>query len=212
MSWWQRQFEGTTRGRVVALLRRGQRSVEELAAALGLTDNAVRAQLAALERDGIIHASGVRREGAVGKPATLYDMVPGSSTLFSGAYAPLLAALLAELGERMPARDLEQVLRAAGRRLTPPVAARATFGDRARACAALLADLGADADLVRTKEGYEIRAYGCALSAAVTACPATCGAVEQLLSEISGVTVQEHCDRTGQPRCRFAIPSREARR
>ena len=34
MAWWQRQFGKTTRGRIVALLRRGERSVEELAGAL----------------------------------------------------------------------------------------------------------------------------------------------------------------------------------
>src|SRR5512144_420824 len=101
MAWWQRQFAGTTRGRLVALLRRGQHSVEELAASLGLTDNAVRAQLAALERDGIVRAAGVRHEGTVGKPATLYDVAPESGPLFSSAYAPLLVAMLAELGDRM---------------------------------------------------------------------------------------------------------------
>src|SRR4051812_43352284 len=76
MAWWQRQFGKTTRGRVVALLRRGERSVEELAASLGLTDNAVRAQLATLEREGVVRAAGVRRDGGVGKPATLYAVAP----------------------------------------------------------------------------------------------------------------------------------------
>ena len=50
MAWWQRQSDKSTRNRIVALLRRGERSVEELAESLGLTDNAVRAQLSALER------------------------------------------------------------------------------------------------------------------------------------------------------------------
>jgi predicted ArsR family transcriptional regulator len=96
MAWWQRQFGGTTRGHVVALLRRGRRSVEELATALGLTDNAVRAQLTTLERDGLVNAAGVRRPGTAGKPATLYEVAPGAEVLFSNAYAPALAALVAE--------------------------------------------------------------------------------------------------------------------
>ena len=40
-----------------------------MAAALGLTDNAVRAHLTALERDGVVNAGGVRRAGTAGKPA-----------------------------------------------------------------------------------------------------------------------------------------------
>jgi predicted ArsR family transcriptional regulator len=207
MAWWQRQFGESTRGRVVALLRRGERSVEDLAQALGLTDNAVRAQLVALERDGVVRPVGIRREGTVGKPATIYGVAPDTSALFSSAYAPVLAALLAELGTRMPARQLKALLRGAGRRLAPLLPERATFDERARASAAWLTGLGADAELVRTSEGYEIRGFGCPLADAVSACPATCDALEELLSEVTGTAVRERCDRASQPRCRFLIPS-----
>ncbi len=207
MAWWQRKFGKTTRGRVVALLRRGERSVEELAAALGLTDNAVRAQLAILERDGIVRRVAIRRGGRVGKPAALYGVVPDASSLFSSAYAPMLSALLAELGERMSPREMESLLRRIGRRLAPTVPPKATFDDRARAGAAALTKLGADADLVRTPEGYEIHGHGCVLSDAVAACPATCRVVEELLSAVTATRVREHCDRSVQPNCRFVIPS-----
>ena len=206
MAWWQRQFGKSTRGRVVALLRRGERSVEELAQALGLTDNAVRAQLALLEREGVVRSVGIRRDGTVGKPATLYGVAPAASSLFSSAYAPVLSALLAELGERMPPRQLVAVLRKAGRRLAPTLPAGASFDDRARASAAFLTALGADADLVQTSTGYEIRGHGCVLADAVATCPATCHAVEELLSEVTGTTVRERCDRVNQPSCRFSIP------
>jgi predicted ArsR family transcriptional regulator len=206
MAWWQRMFGGSSRGRVVALLRRGDRTVEELAQALGLTDNAVRAQLALLERENVVRAAGVRRDGTVGKPATLYGLGHGTSSLFSTAYAPLLSAVLAELGARLPPRQVDAVLRGAGRRLAPALPAAASFDDRARAGAALLADMGADADLVRTGEGYEIRSHGCVVSDAVATCPATCRAVEQLLSEVTGTRVRERCDRAGAPSCRFFIP------
>ena len=52
------RFFSTTRGRVVQLLRRASRTVEELARALELTDNAVRAHLATLERDGLCGRAG----------------------------------------------------------------------------------------------------------------------------------------------------------
>jgi predicted ArsR family transcriptional regulator len=107
----------------------------------------------------------------------------------------------------MSSRQLEGLLRGAGRRLAPVLPSGATFTDRARASAAFLAALGADADLVQTSGGYEIRSHGCVLADAVTACPATCNAVEELLSEVTGTTVRERCDRANQPRCRFIIPS-----
>jgi predicted ArsR family transcriptional regulator len=183
--------------------------VEELAQALALTDNAVRAQLTLLEREGIVRSVGIRRDGMVGKPAMLYGVAPDASALFSSAYAPLLSSLLAELGERMSSRQLDTLLRGAGRRLAPALPRSATFNDRVRASAAFLGALGADADLVHTSNGYELRGHGCVLSEAVTACPATCKAVEALLSEVTGTVVRERCDRANQPHCRFLIPSPE---
>lgn len=205
MAWWQRQHEKTTRNRIIALLRRGQRTVDELAESLGLTDNAVRAQLAALEREKVVQSAGIRRDGTVGKPATIYGIAPESSALFSSAYAPVLTAVLAELGELMTPRQVESLLRRAGHRLAGSVPARANFDERVKASAAFLTGLGADADLVQTSDGYEIRGHGCILSDAVVECPGTCAILEQLLRDVTGGDVKERCDRTDLPSCRFSI-------
>ncbi|MDQ4000884.1 MAG: winged helix-turn-helix domain-containing protein, partial [Actinomycetota bacterium] len=72
---WDEKFFESTRGQVVALLRRSDRTVEELARALGLTDNGVRVHLAVLERDGIVRQRGsVRRSSGGGKPAYVYEL------------------------------------------------------------------------------------------------------------------------------------------
>src|SRR5689334_16880278 len=118
-----RRAGGTTRERLIALLRRGRRSVEELAAALGLTDNAVRAQLQTLQREGVARAAEQRRDGSVGKPATLYDIEPAAEPAFSRAYAPVLTALLAELQRRDDPREMEALLRGVGRELAADAAA-----------------------------------------------------------------------------------------
>src|SRR3989442_183899 len=49
---WNKRLLASTRGRILALLRSENRTVNGLAAALRLTDNAVRAHLLSLERDG----------------------------------------------------------------------------------------------------------------------------------------------------------------
>ena len=50
---WNRWFFASRRGQIITLLRRSSRTVDELAQVLGLTHTAVRAHLAALERDGL---------------------------------------------------------------------------------------------------------------------------------------------------------------
>ena len=207
MTWWQRYLGKSTRGRIVRLLRRGQLSVEELAESLGLTDNAVRAHLATLEGEGLVHQAGIRRDGTVGKPATLYGLAPETSVLLSRAYAPVLAALVGELGERMPSTQLEELFRAVGRCLSSAFRSDASLDERVRTGASMLIELGAEADLVQTEAGYEIRGYGCPIGQAVASCPATCRSLEELLTEVTGVAVEERCDRSGPPSCRFVIPA-----
>ena len=58
-----------TRGRLLALLREGAFTVDDLARRLGLTDNAVRFHLGSLEAAGAVHRHGVRKPPGAGKPA-----------------------------------------------------------------------------------------------------------------------------------------------
>jgi DeoR family suf operon transcriptional repressor len=72
MGGWSKRFLSSTRGQVVKLLRRGEATVNELAEALSLTDNAVRSHLSGLERDGLVHQSGKRT--VTRKPEALYSL------------------------------------------------------------------------------------------------------------------------------------------
>lgn len=181
-------------------------TVDELAVRLALTDNAIRLHLAALERDRVVRALGPRREGGVGKPAMLYEIAPDAEPAFSRAYAPVLAALLASLRERLSGPTLRAVLRDTGKRLAPPrPAAHASAAERARAASRLLNSLGGVTSVVRNEEDWEIRGCGCPLSLAVDAHPEICLTVRTLLRDAVGAEVTEHCERTGRPRCRFRI-------
>ena len=100
------------------LLRHSGRTVEELARALGLTDNGVRAHLTVLERDGIARQRGsVRRGSGGGKPAYVYELTSEAEELFPKAYEPVLGRLLDVLGERLGLEESEALLRSVGRRL-----------------------------------------------------------------------------------------------
>jgi predicted ArsR family transcriptional regulator len=209
MRFWQ-----TTRGRIVAALRRGARTVEELARSLGLTDNAVRAHLSTLERDGLVRAEGVRRGPGAGKPAALYEVPRDIEPLFSRAYAPVLGALLDELAEQLPAERRVDVMRAVGRRLAAGVSRPAGEPVEARAQAAveLLNTLGGEAQLEQHENKLVIRGCGCPLSAATSRRPEVCRAVEALLTEVVGSPIQECCAHGDRPQCRFDVLADDDRR
>ena len=73
IGWRERLFK-STRGKILDLLRTRDRTVNELAGELRLTDNAVRAHLASLERDRLVIQSGMKR--GIRKPHTTYGLGP----------------------------------------------------------------------------------------------------------------------------------------
>jgi predicted ArsR family transcriptional regulator len=201
---WNQRFFQSTRGRVVALLRRGNQTVEELARALGLTDNAVRAHLATLERDGIVRQEGVRR--GLGKPAYGYELTAAADQLFPKPYGLALRQTLAALAERLPPDELEDLLRAVGRRMAADLpAAGGDLRTRAAAAVAALNELGGLAELEERDDALVIRGYSCPLAAIVPSQPAVCLLAESLLADLVGAPVSAWCERGDSPRCCFAI-------
>ena len=204
---WDRRFLATTRGKVVMLLRQGRRTVDELARALGLTDNAVRAHLAALERDGLVAQAGVRRGG--GKPAYTYDLTPEAERLFPKAYGALLHELLDVLAERLPPAVLADALREVGHRVAAGHEVReGTLRERVGHAVALLGELGGLAEVEEREGGFVIRGCSCPLAAAVEGHPEACLLAETLLTDVVGVPVRQVCDQGPPPSCRFEVPAR----
>ncbi len=83
---------GSTRDRILTLLRRADCTVDRLAAELGVTDNAIRPHLEALDTAGLVTRADVLRKG-VGKPANVYALTAAGDESFAKAYAPVLGAL-----------------------------------------------------------------------------------------------------------------------
>src|SRR5882672_988895 len=108
-----KRFFGSTRGRIVTLVRGTTKTVNELAEELELTDNAVRSHLLTLERDGLIRQGGLQR--GTRKPHFAYELAPEAENLFPKAYDTLLNQLIAELKGRLEPGELEGILREVGR-------------------------------------------------------------------------------------------------
>lgn len=207
MARWDQRFFGSTRGRIVSLLRRRGHTVEELARELRLTDNGVRAHLATLERDGLVRQQGLQRRGSGGgKPAYVYELTGEAERLFSQAYEPVLRRLLDVLSEQLGPREAEAVLRGVGHRMAEGRrAAAGGIRERLGAAVEALNGLGGMAELEEEDGRFVIRSYGCPLASVVEEHPEVCRMVEALVAEIAGVSVRERCDRGERPRCRFEV-------
>src|SRR5581483_8401167 len=173
---WNQRFFASTRGRLVLLLRRASSTVEELARSLELTDNAVRAHLATLERDGLVRQIGVRRGPGSGKPAYSYELTPEAEELFPKAYGELLRQLLLALRDSLAQDELEAVLRETARRLAAghQPAAGLPLEARVAGAVSLLDQMGGLASYEPSTEGYVISGCSCPVRDVLPDNPAAC--------------------------------------
>jgi predicted ArsR family transcriptional regulator len=201
---WNQRFFASTRGQIILLLRRESRTVEELAQALRLTDNAVRAHLATLERDGLVHQQGVRRGS--GKPSYVYNLTADAEKLFPKAYGIVMRQFLEVLCENISSEQVETLLRMTGQRLAaqwnvPPGDLRA----RLQVAIDVLNELGGLAELEESDETYSIRGYSCPLATLVPGHPEVCRLAAALLTDLAGTPIHEQCSGGETPQCCFIV-------
>lgn len=203
---WYSRFLSSTRGRLLAFLRRDTRTVDEMAAALHLTDNAVRTHLAALERDGLVQQRGVRRSGGAGKPAYAYALTAEGEQLFPKPYAIVLNELLDSLDGRVSPEEIAELLREAGQHIAQayPVGQGDVIA-RLEAAAGALNQLGGLAEPEERDGEQAIQGYGCPLAAVVPSHPEVCQLAEAFVSAVAGIPVRERCNRSTTPHCRFEL-------
>ena len=123
----RQQLLDTARGRIVSLLQRGPLTVDEVASRLEVSVSGIRAQITAMERDGVVRRVG-RRPGTT-RPSRVFELTPEVEQLLSRAYVPLLTQLVDVFAEGLPARQVNALLRAAGRKLAGQLSVRTPVGD-----------------------------------------------------------------------------------
>jgi len=199
MRWWETNIGGAMRGRIIRLLRRGDKTVDELAAELGVTDNGVRSHLTVLEDAGVVEQFTVRRTGTPGKPATVYRVARDAEPHLSAAYAPILEALLVALENRLETKELDALFREVGRKLAEDQEAApksASLAARARLAASLLGELGAEIDVESSEGGFVIRGHACPVASAVRVQPGVCRAMEATVAGVRRAQVRAWCERS----------------
>jgi predicted ArsR family transcriptional regulator len=190
------------------LLRRASRTVDELAQELELTDNAVRAHLATLERDGLVQQRSARR--GPGKPAYTYGLTPQAERLFPKAYELVLQYLLDTLNESLGPGQSEELLRTVGRRIAArhrgvEGGSEGNLEARVQGAVSALNEMGGLMVLERNNGSFYICGYSCPLSSLSSSHTELCNLVETLLAELVGSPVQQQCEHTEAVSCRFEI-------
>jgi len=203
---WRTRLLESTRGKILQLLRGKERTVNELADALRLTDNAVRAHLTSLERDGLVCQSGIQH--GFRKPHTTYALTAEAEQIFPKAYGTLLDILLTVFSRKLSKRELRAGMREAGRRIAAAHRAGVEVKNRKQrieTALGVLKDLGGAATLHESGGKHFIRGNGCPLAAATSRHPEACLIAEALLTEIIGAPVKERCVHGPTPSCCFEV-------
>lgn len=203
-----RRLLGTTKGKILVLMCQGRQTVSELGLKLGLTDNAVRAQLQRLERDGLVSQAGSRR--GVRRPHAEYELAAKAYELFPKAYEPALRKLLDVLGERFSQEVVRELLVQAGHAFVDQhVGAVRGRNPRQRLTQILSRLNGASLGIEVGQEGGKtvLLSCSCPLASVTAAHPEMCESLADILGDVLEAPngVQQRCERDGVPRCRFEI-------
>jgi predicted ArsR family transcriptional regulator len=209
----RQQLLDSSRGRIVTVLRTGGLTADDIARTLGLTRSAVRIQITAMERDGVVRKVG-KRPGTT-RPSYVFELTPEIEQLLSKAYIPLLTGLVDVFAEALPADQIEALLRKIGIGLAQQVTRgkRVSGGLESRAAAAsamMNEHLGA-MTRVESNGAIVIRGAGCPLAALTGKHKGVCLAMESLVTAIVGVPVKECCDRDDRPQCCFEMQDESLR-
>src|SRR5512143_2694527 len=112
---WNTEKPAGTRDRIVRLLLKRQHTIEDLAKKIEVTENAVRAQIALLQREGIVEIQGEVK--GTRRPAAVYGLRPGADVHFSKAYPVILSHLIHVLAKKLDQTEFRTVMRELGQRL-----------------------------------------------------------------------------------------------
>jgi DeoR family transcriptional regulator, suf operon transcriptional repressor len=203
----RKQLLDTARGRIVSSLQAGGLTSDDIASKLGLTRSAVRVQITAMERDGVVRRVGTRP--GTTRPSHVFELTPEVEQLLSKAYVPLLANLVGVFAEAFSDQQVEALLRQTGKALANELSRgrrlSGNLSSRAATASEMLNDhLGATTH-VESNGKIVIRGLGCPLAALTGKHRGVCLAMESLVTEIMGTPVRECCDRNERPRCCFEI-------
>ena len=183
-------------------------TVEHLSKGLGITDNAVRQHLTALERDGMVARGETKSTG--GRPEQLYGLTTAGHELFPRHYSwfaeLLINSLREEQGVDALRERLESMGKAVGRQVTIRLAETKDKAERIRALSGIMRELGYQSESIDpSKEKLPaIEATNCVFHSLAQRYPEVCHFDLAMMSEVVGCDViHDECMVRGGHVCRF---------
>lgn len=187
-------YRGLKADLLVALKKAQPLTAKELGERFGLTANALRRHLKALEEAEVVR---YRREvRGVGGPVYAYSLTASGESLFPNAYSDALVAALESLGERAGPEAVVGLFERQWGALAAeagPALAGLPLGERAQLLAELRSSQGymAEAVLEPGEEGaVVVREHNCAVRAAADRFPEICAAERAMFERILDATVE----------------------
>lgn len=187
-------------------MQRGVHTVRELALRLGLTKNAVRSHLLALERDGLVNRRG--SQPGTRRPHELYQLTPRAQKYLAQASAATLNAVLTAMKDVLPKKALPRILAAGGEVLASRFGtdnSQQPLSSRLQIAARVLNSIGGAARVDKQGKHFCILSQGCPLAGVVADHPETCYMIERFLTGLARAPVRESCLRGPHPQCRFTV-------
>ena len=194
------------------LQNKGGLTVEGLSKGLGITDNAVRQHLTALERDGMVAKGETQSTG--GRPEHLYGLTTAGQELFPRHYSWFAELLINSLREEQGTDALRERLEAMGKAVGRQVAGRLAGvkdkRERIRALAGIMRELGYQSGTIDQEEKWPaIEATNCVFHTLAKCYPEVCHFDLAMMSEVVGCNVlHDECMVRGGHVCRFKFKER----
>lgn len=184
-----------------------QSTVEELAEAADISPVTVRHHLNALQAEGTIEASSVRRK--VGRPYYVYSLSERGQELFPKRYVRLTSRLLDEMKGRLPADVINEIFAGVVNNVLEehrgefehlPLEGRLDY------LVNLLSEEGFLSTWERTADGYRLVEYSCPYLSIGNTHGEVCSFDRQLMSSVLQLDViQDSCMLQGSNCCQFKV-------
>lgn len=188
------------------MLREDRRTVSEMAKALHITENGIRAQLSALEKEGLVRQAGVLP--GTRKPFNAYELTTEGEQVFPSAYGPMMCELLTVIGEKCTEKQLNDICDETARRVAQkfaPDRPDVSFEERLEVAIKVLREMGGLMDATSKQGKIILIGRTCPVGELVKIRPRTCHFVERIIASITGTEVIEKCEKGARPRCCFEI-------
>src|SRR5690242_2245640 len=181
-------------------------TIDQMAAALGITRTAVREHVAALERDRLVTEGALASTG--GRPGRRYTLTSRGHALFPKRYDVMAQMLLESLTRKLGIAETEAELRDLGARLGATLKQRVTGGlaEKARVIAELMRELGYES---AAPGGDSIEALNCVYHELAQADQTVCALDIALIETLADANVEHRaCMARGDNACVFCLKPR----